>query len=82
MNKRQKIRKGIILFSFLLFLAIFCYLSPVLIIQASSKGIINGSFIVCILMFMASLFLAEDIVAGFVQVQAARRPFFLPGIKK
>jgi len=41
METRQKIRRGIILFLVFLFPAIFYYLSPVLIIQASSKGIIN-----------------------------------------
>jgi polyferredoxin len=59
MNKRQKIRKGIILFSFFLFPAIFYYLSPVLIIQASSKGIINGSFVVFTLLFFSSLLLGR-----------------------
>lgn len=59
MKTRQKVRKGIILCSFFLFPAIFYYLSPVLIIQASSKGIINGSFIVFVLMFMSSLFLGR-----------------------
>jgi ferredoxin-type protein NapH len=53
---RQKIRKGIILFSFFLFPAIFYYLSPVLIIEASLKGIINGSFILFALMFISALF--------------------------
>ena len=55
MKTRQKIRKGIILISFFLFPATFYYLSPVLIIQASSKGIINGSFILFILMFISAL---------------------------
>ena len=43
MKTRQKIRKGLILLSFFLFPAIFYYLSPVLIIQASSKqtGVTN-----------------------------------------
>ena len=59
MKTRQKIRKGIILFSFFLFPAVFYYLSPVLIIQASSKGIINGSFIVFSLLFIGSLFLGR-----------------------
>ncbi len=59
MKIRQKIRKGLILFSFFLFPAIFYYLSPVLIIQASSKGIINGSFILFFLMFLSSLFLGR-----------------------
>ena len=59
MKTRQKIRKGLILFSFFLFPVIFYYLSPVLIIQASSQGIINGSFIVFILMFLSSLYLGR-----------------------
>ena len=42
---RQKIRKGVILISFFLFPALFYYLSPALILDASSKGIVNGSFI-------------------------------------
>lgn len=56
MATRQKVRKGLILFSFFLFPALFYYLSPVLIIQASSQGIINGSFIIFILMFLSSLY--------------------------
>ena len=59
MNKRQKIRKGIILFAFFLFPAIFYYLSPVLIVQASSAGIINGSFVIFVLMFLSALFLGR-----------------------
>ena len=59
MKRRQKIRKGLILFSFFLFPAIFYYLSPVLIVQASSKGVINGSLILFTLMFISSLFLGR-----------------------
>lgn len=59
MIKRQKIRKGLILFFFFLFPAVFYYLSPVIVIQASSKGIINGSFVLFILMFISSLFLGR-----------------------
>lgn len=59
MKTRQKFRKGIILFSFFLFPAIFFYLSPVLIIQASSEGVINGSFVLFVLMFLSSLFLGR-----------------------
>lgn len=59
MKRRQKIRKGIILFSFFLFPAMFYYLSPVLILQSSSQGIINGSFILFVLMFISSLFLGR-----------------------
>jgi ferredoxin-type protein NapH len=55
MNRRQKFRKGLILFSFFLFPAVYYYLSPVLIIQASAQGIINGSFLVFCLLFLGSL---------------------------
>jgi polyferredoxin len=59
MKKRQKIRKGIILSSFFLFPATFYYFSPVLIIQASAQGIINGSFMIFILLFISSLILGR-----------------------
>ena len=59
MEKRQNLRRGIILFSFFLFPAIFYYLSPVLIIQATIEGVINGSFIMFLLMFISSLFLGR-----------------------
>ena len=59
MNTRQKLRKGLILFSFFLFPAVFYYLSPVLIIEASSKGVINGSFVLFIFMFISSLFVGR-----------------------
>jgi ferredoxin-type protein NapH len=59
MKTRQKIRKGLILFSFFLFPAIFYYLSPFLILQASSKGIVNGSFVLFVLMFISALFLGR-----------------------
>ena len=55
MNIRQNIRRGIILFSFFLFPAIYYYFSPYLIVDATSKGIINGSFILFSLMFLSSL---------------------------
>jgi len=55
MRTRQKLRKGIILFSFFLFPAIFYYLSPVVIIRATLEGIINGSFIIFLLMFISAL---------------------------
>ncbi len=59
MKTRQKIRLGIILFSFFIFPAIFYYLSPYLIIEAMTKGIVNGSFIVFLLLFAGSLVLGR-----------------------
>jgi len=55
MAKRQKIRQGLILVSFFLFPATFYYLSPVLILEAASYGIVNGSFIVFALLFLSAL---------------------------
>jgi ferredoxin-type protein NapH len=59
MKSRQKLRKGIILVSFFLFPATFFYLSPVLIIEATRKGIVNGSFILFLLMFLTALVLGR-----------------------
>lgn len=56
MKKRQLIRKGLILISFLLFPAVFFYFSPYLIIYGAVHHIVSGSFIFFILLFLASLF--------------------------
>jgi ferredoxin-type protein NapH len=58
-NRRQRIRKTIIIITFLLFPAIFYYFSPYLIIQGTLEGIITGSFIAFMLMFISSLFLGR-----------------------
>lgn len=42
---RQRVRKTLLLISFLLFPITIWYFSPYLIIQAASEHIINGSFI-------------------------------------
>jgi ferredoxin-type protein NapH len=52
-TKSRKSRKGVILFSFFLFPAIYYYLAPVLIIQASAQGILNGRFLVFCLLFLS-----------------------------
>lgn len=57
--KRQKIRKIIIFVSLLLFPVTFFYLSPYLILIGASTGIINGSFIVFSIFFLASIFLGR-----------------------
>lgn len=54
--KRQRIRKTILLISFLLFPVTMWYFSPYLIIAAASEHIMNGSFIVFCAMFLASIF--------------------------
>lgn len=56
---RQKIRKGIILFTFLMLPAIFYYFSPYLIIMGASEGVVSGSFIVFAVLFLSALFLGR-----------------------
>ena len=56
---RQKIRRTMIFISFLLFPVTIWYFSPYLIIQAASEHIINGSFIVFMIMLIASMFLGR-----------------------
>lgn len=53
--KRQQIRKLLITVSLLLFPVTLYYFSPVLIINAGLNGIINGSFIVFLLLFVLSI---------------------------
>lgn len=82
MKRRQRIRKGMILFSFFLFPAIFYYLSPVLIIQASSKGIINGSFVLFILMFISSLLFGRGYCGWVCPGAGCQEAIFLARNKK
>lgn len=57
--KRQKLRKALVICSFLLFPITMYYLSPYLIIMGASEGVIAGSFVVFGLMFLVSLFLGR-----------------------
>lgn len=57
--KRQRIRKAILLISFLLFPITIYYFSPVLVIQGASQGVVVGSLILFGLMFLSSLFLGR-----------------------
>ena len=56
---RQRIRKALLFVSLLLFPLTLYYFSPMLIIQGALEGIINGSFIVFVLMFLSALFLGR-----------------------
>ena len=53
---RQRVRKTILVISFLLFPITIWYFSPYLIIQAASEHIMNGSFIVFVAMLVLSMF--------------------------
>lgn len=54
--KRQRLRKMILLLSFLLFPITLFYFSPYLIIQGGIFGIISGSFCIFFALFLFSLF--------------------------
>jgi polyferredoxin len=57
--KRQILRKRISSISFFLFPATFVYFSPYVIVDASIRGIICGSFFMFILLFIQALFLGR-----------------------
>ena len=58
-SRRQKTRKTILLITFLFFPIVLYYFSPYLIIAGGSEGIIAGSFISFVGMFLGSLFLGR-----------------------
>ena len=60
--RRQRIRKALIIFSFLLFPITINYFSPYVIVDGASQGIVNGSFISFTLMFLSALFRGEVVV--------------------
>lgn len=58
-TKRQRIRRLLVILSFLLFPVSFYYLSPYLIIHGAWEGVVNGSFILFALLFLSALFLGR-----------------------
>ncbi len=96
MNRRQKIRHGLILVSFFLFPATFYYLSPVLILEAAGEGVINGRFILFGLLFLSAFVLGRGWCRWLsqtawniqnvsfvepVQIRAKKKPFHLASSK-
>lgn len=57
--KRQRLRKALIIVSFLLFPVTIFYLSPYLILEGAAKGKVVGSFISFALLFISSLVLGR-----------------------
>ncbi len=57
--RRQAIRRVLLLLSFIAFPVTMNYMSPYLIIDSGSQGIVNGSLIVFTSMFVGSLFLGR-----------------------
>ncbi|MDY6868601.1 MAG: 4Fe-4S binding protein [Chloroflexota bacterium] len=56
---RQRLISAVILFTFLLFPVVINFLSPYIIIDGAFQGIITGSFILFVLLFISSLFLGR-----------------------
>ena len=56
---RQRTRKALLIISFLLFPIIMNYLSPYVIIDGASQGIVNGSLVMFALLFLSSLLLGR-----------------------
>jgi ferredoxin-type protein NapH len=56
---RQRIRKGAILVSLLLFPVTLFYFSPVLILESAAEGLVNGSLIVFTVMFFGAMVLGR-----------------------
>jgi ferredoxin-type protein NapH len=56
---RQRIRRGLLLLSFLLFPITINYFSPYVIIDGASQGIINGSLVLFSVLFLSSLFVGR-----------------------
>ena len=82
MRNRQNLRKGIILTSFFLFPAIFYYLSPVVIIRATQDGVVNGSFIVFLLMYISALVLGRAYCGWVCPGAGCQEALFLARDKK
>lgn len=82
MNMRQNIRRGILLFSFFLFPATYYYFSPYLIVDATTKGIINGSFILFSLMFLSSLILGRAFCGWVCPAGGCQEAIFLARTRK
>lgn len=53
---RQRVRKGILVFSMLMFPLTFFFLSPFVIVLSAAKGILNGSAMVFGLLLLFSIF--------------------------
>lgn len=60
---RQKVRKIVLLVSMVLFPVTMNFLSPFVILNASFEGVIAGSFLFFILLFVSSLFLGRAFCA-------------------
>ena len=82
MRRRQKLRRGVILVTFLLLPAIFYYFSPYLIIMGASEGVITGSFIMFGVLFLSALFLGRGFCSWVCPMAGLQEASFLARDRK
>lgn len=80
-STRQKIRMVILILSFLLVPVTIFYISPIVLMMGASEGIITGSLILIILLFLISLF-AGRIWCGWLCPMGAWQEFWSPVIRR
>ena len=80
--KRQKIRRAIILISFLLFPVTMFYLSPAMIFKGVRLGIISGSFITFAILFLSGLVLGRAFCAWLCPVAGLTEACYMVNEKK
>ena len=80
--KRQRIRKGIVIGSFLLFPIIIFYFSPYIIVMGAFEGVIVGSFIMFSLQFLFSLFFGRSLCGYVCPVGGLQECLMLANAKK
>lgn len=78
MKKRQKVRRALVILSFLLFPVNIYYFSPYLVIDGAFNGIVTGSFFV----FGGLFFLSLVFGRGFCHTASWMAPFMITGNRK
>lgn len=77
---RQKIRTIFLILSFILVPVTLFYISPIVIMMGASEGVVTGSFILFVLLFLLSLFVGR-LWCGWICPMGAMQEFCSPVIK-
>lgn len=80
-SSRQKIRRWILIISFLLIPVTVFYVSPIVIMMGAGEGIATGSLILFVLLFLLSLFVGR-LWCGWLCPMGAWQEICLPVIKR